>query len=486
MLALKDQHLFKQRCYIDGRWLESASGKSIPVTNPADGSILGSTPELSYNETHVAIEAAETAWKSWRKKTAKERSALLNRWFDLIMAAQEDLATLITMEQGKALSESRAEVAYAASFIEWFAEEGKRIYGDTIPPVDSNNRIVVIKEPIGVCAAITPWNFPAAMITRKAAPALAAGCTMVLKPSELTPFTAFALAELSNRAGIPDGVFNVITGVPEEIGAKLTSDPIVRKLTFTGSTAVGRLLMKQCAGTIKKLSLELGGNAPFIVFSDADIDEAVTGAVTSKYRNSGQTCVCTNRFFVQETVYEEFAKKLVETVENLKVGNGMERDTQQGPLINRNALEKVEAHIKDAVNKGANILTGGKRHPLGGTFFEPTVIGDITGNMRIATEETFGPVAPIFKFKTEAEAIQMANSTEYGLAAYFYSRDVGRIWRVSEALEYGIIGINAGLISTEVAPFGGLKQSGIGREGSKYGIEEFLEIKYLCMGGINH
>ncbi len=486
MLALKDQHLFKQRCYIDGRWLESASGKSIPVTNPADGSILGSTPELSYNETHVAIEAAETAWKSWRKKTAKERSALLNRWFDLIMAAQEDLATLITMEQGKALSESRAEVAYAASFIEWFAEEGKRIYGDTIPPVDSNNRIVVIKEPIGVCAAITPWNFPAAMITRKAAPALAAGCTMVLKPSELTPFTAFALAELSNRAGIPDGVFNVITGVPEEIGAKLTSDPIVRKLTFTGSTAVGKLLMKQCAGTIKKLSLELGGNAPFIVFSDADIDEAVTGAVTSKYRNSGQTCVCTNRFFVQETVYEEFAKKLVETVENLKVGNGMERDTQQGPLINRNALEKVEAHIKDAVNKGANILTGGKRHPLGGTFFEPTVIGDITGNMRIATEETFGPVAPIFKFKTEAEAIQMANSTEYGLAAYFYSRDVGRIWRVSEALEYGIIGINAGLISTEVAPFGGLKQSGIGREGSKYGIEEFLEIKYLCMGGINH
>ncbi len=486
MLALKDQHLFKQRCYIDGRWLESASGKSIPVTNPADGSILGSTPELSYNETHVAIEAAETAWKSWRKKTAKERSALLNRWFDLIMAAQEDLATLITMEQGKALSESRAEVAYAASFIEWFAEEGKRIYGDTIPPVDSNNRIVVIKEPIGVCAAITPWNFPAAMITRKAAPALAAGCTMVLKPSELTPFTAFALAELSNRAGIPDGVFNVITGVPEEIGAKLTSDPIVRKLTFTGSTAVGKLLMKQCAGTIKKLSLELGGNAPFIVFSDADIDEAVTGAVTSKYRNSGQTCVCTNRFFVQETVYEEFAKKLAETVENLKVGNGMERDTQQGPLINRNALEKVEAHIKDAVNKGANILTGGKRHPLGGTFFEPTVIGDITGNMRIATEETFGPVAPIFKFKTEAEAIQMANSTEYGLAAYFYSRDVGRIWRVSEALEYGIIGINAGLISTEVAPFGGLKQSGIGREGSKYGIEEFLEIKYLCMGGINH
>ena len=486
MLALKDQHLFKQRCYIDGRWLESASGKSIPVTNPADGSILGSTPELSYNETHVAIEAAETAWKSWRKKTAKERSALLNRWFDLIMAAQEDLATLITMEQGKALSESRAEVAYAASFIEWFAEEGKRIYGDTIPPVDSNNRIVVIKEPIGVCAAITPWNFPAAMITRKAAPALAAGCTMVLKPSELTPFTAFALAELSNRAGIPDGVFNVITGVPEEIGAKLTSDPIVRKLTFTGSTAVGKLLMKQCAGTIKKLSLELGGNAPFIVFSDADIDEAVTGAVTSKYRSSGQTCVCTNRFFVQETIYEEFAKKLVETVENLKVGNGMERDTQQGPLINRNALEKVEAHIKDAVNKGANILTGGKRHPLGGTFFEPTVIGDITGNMRIATEETFGPVAPIFKFKTEAEAIQMANSTEYGLAAYFYSRDVGRIWRVSEALEYGIIGINAGLISTEVAPFGGLKQSGIGREGSKYGIEEFLEIKYLCMGGINH
>lgn len=486
MLALRDKHLFKQRCYIDGRWLESASGKSIPVTNPADGSILGSTPELSYNETHVAIEAAETAWKSWRKKTAKERSALLYRWFDLIMAAQEDLATLITMEQGKALSESRAEVAYAASFIEWFAEEGKRIYGDTIPPVDSNNRIVVIKEPIGVCAAITPWNFPAAMITRKAAPALAAGCTMVLKPSELTPFTAFALAELSNRAGIPDGVFNVITGVPEEIGAKLTSDPIVRKLTFTGSTAVGKLLMKQCAGTIKKLSLELGGNAPFIVFSDADIDEAVTGAVTSKYRNSGQTCVCTNRFFVQETVYEEFAKKLVETVENLKVGNGMERDTQQGPLINRNALEKVEAHIKDAVNKGANILTGGKRHPLGGTFFEPTVIGDITGNMRIATEETFGPVAPIFKFKTEAEAIQMANSTEYGLAAYFYSRDVGRIWRVSEALEYGIIGINAGLISTEVAPFGGLKQSGIGREGSKYGIEEFLEIKYLCMGGINH
>ncbi len=486
MLALKDQHLFKQRCYIDGRWLESASGKSIPVTNPADGSILGSTPELSYNETHVAIEAAETAWKSWRKKTAKERSALLNRWFDLIMAAQEDLATLITMEQGKALSESRAEVAYAASFIEWFAEEGKRIYGDTIPPVDSNNRIVVIKEPIGVCAAITPWNFPAAMITRKAAPALAAGCTMVLKPSELTPFTAFALAELSNRAGIPDGVFNVITGVPEEIGAKLTSDPIVRKLTFTGSTAVGKLLMKQCAGTIKKLSLELGGNAPFIVFSDADIDEAVTGAVTSKYRNSGQTCVCTNLFFVLDTVYEEFEKKLVETVENLKVGNGMERDTQQGPLINRNALEKVEAHIKDAVNKGANILTGGKRHPLGGTFFEPTVIGDITGNMRIATEETFGPVAPIFKFKTEAEAIQMANSTEYGLAAYFYSRDVGRIWRVSEALEYGIIGINAGLISTEVAPFGGLKQSGIGREGSKYGIEEFLEIKYLCMGGINH
>ncbi|HVJ06672.1 MAG TPA: NADP-dependent succinate-semialdehyde dehydrogenase [Candidatus Saccharimonadales bacterium] len=479
---LLDAELFRQQCYINGEWLDADSKSTICVTNPADGTLLGHVPKMSTDETRRAIEAANAAWPLWRARTAKERGAILRRWFELLMANQDDLAKLMTAEQGKPLAESKGEVVYGASFIEWFAEEAKRIYGDTIPQTQKDKRLVVIKEPIGVCAAITPWNFPIAMITRKVAPALAAGCVVVVKPAGLTPFCALALVELAERAGVPKGVFNVITGDTKAIGAELTSNPIVRKVTFTGSTSVGSLLMKQCAGTIKKVSLELGGNAPFIVFNDADVDTAVEGAIASKYRNTGQTCVCTNRLLVQEEVYEAFSAKLVEKVRQLKVGNGMERGVTQGPLIDDAAVAKVEEHIADAVGKGARVLTGGKRHALGGTFFEPTVLVNVTPEMAVAREETFGPVAPLFRFKTEEEAVRMANDTEFGLAAYFYSRDIGRVWRVAESLEYGMVGINTGLISNEVAPFGGVKQSGIGREGSKYGIEEFLVVKYLCMG----
>ena len=479
---LKDAGLFRQQCYVNGEWIDAESRATIPVKNPATGTTLGSVPKMGSAETRRALEAANTAWPAWRARTAKERGAILRKWFELLMANQDDLAKLMTAEQGKPLAESKGEVAYGASFVEWFAEEGKRVYGDTIPSPTKDKRLVVIKEPIGVCAAITPWNFPIAMITRKVAPALAAGCVVVVKPAGLTPFSALALAELAERAGVPKGVLNVVTGDTKAIGAELTSNPLVRKLTFTGSTSVGALLMKQCSGTIKKMSLELGGNAPFIVFNDADLDAAVDGAIASKYRNTGQTCVCTNRVLVQDGVYDAFSSKLVEKVLQLKVGNGMEAGVTQGPLIDNAAVEKVEEHISDAISKGARILTGGKRHPLGGTFFEPTVLADVTPAMAVAKEETFGPVAPLFRFHTEAEAIHMANDTEFGLAAYFYSRDIGRVWRVAEALEYGMVGINTGLVSNEVAPFGGVKQSGLGREGSKYGIEEFLVVKYLCMG----
>jgi len=483
-IPLKDEYLLRQKCYIGGAWADADDGKVLPVHNPATGEQLGTVPRMGAAETRRAIEAAQAAWPGWRSRTAKERAGLLRRWFDLILANQEDLAILMTAEQGKPLVESRGEIAYAASFIEWFAEEGKRIYGDTIPTYARDKRIVVLKEPIGVVAAITPWNFPSAMITRKAGPALAAGCPVVLKPATATPFSALALAELAERAGIPPGVFSVVTGASGPIGKELTTNPIVRKVTFTGSTEIGKQLMEQCASTVKKLSLELGGNAPFIVFDDADLDAAVEGALASKYRNTGQTCVCTNRFLVQAGVYAPFAAKLAEAVAKLKVGDGLKADTQQGPLIDMNAVQKVEEHIADALAKGAKIVSGGKRHALGGTFFEPTVLVGATADMAVAREETFGPLAPLFRFSTEAEAIRMANATEFGLAAYFYTRDLARAWRVSEGLEYGIVGINAGLISTEVAPFGGVKESGTGREGSKYGIEDYLEIKYLCMGGI--
>jgi len=484
MLTLKDPSLLKQLCYLNGQWLAADSGGVIDVTNPANGEKLGTIPRMGTDETRRAIEAANSALPAWRAKTAKERSQVLRRWFDLIMANQADLAVIMTAEQGKPLAESQGEIAYAASFIEWFAEEGKRIYGDTIPGHTADKRIVVIKEPIGVCAAITPWNFPAAMITRKAGPALAAGCTMVVKPATATPYSALALAELGQRAGIPAGVFSIITGSAAAIGNEMTANPIVRKLTFTGSTEIGKQLMARCAATVKKVSLELGGNAPFIVFDDADLDAAVEGAIASKYRNTGQTCVCTNRLIVQAGVYDVFVEKLIAAVAKMKVGNGLEGDFQQGPLIDMAAVEKVEEHIADAVAKGATIVLGGNRHPLGGSFFEPTVITGVTSAMLVAREETFGPLAPVFRFTTDAEAIRMANDTEFGLASYFYSRDINRVWRVAEALEYGMVGINTGLISSEVAPFGGMKESGIGREGSKYGIEEFIEVKYLCMGGI--
>ncbi len=484
MLKLKESLLFREKCYIDGAWSDADDGASINVTNPANDQKLGTVPRMGALETRRAINAADAALPSWRARTGKDRAAHLRRWFDLMLQHKEDLALLMTAEQGKPYSESLGEIAYGASFVEWFAEEGKRVYGDTIPANGTDRRIVVIKQPIGVVGAITPWNFPNAMITRKCAPALAAGCTVVVKPASQTPYSALALAELAERAGIPKGVFNVVTGTATAIGGELTANPIVRKITFTGSTEIGKVLMKQCADTVKKVSLELGGNAPFIVFDDADLDAAVQGALASKYRNTGQTCVCANRFLVQDGVYDEFARRLVAAVAKLQVSDGMKEGSQQGPLIDMNAVKKVEEHIQDAVAKGARVLLGGKRHALGGSFFEPTILADVTPKMAVAREETFGPVAPLFRFKTDEEAIKMANDTEFGLASYFYSRDIGRIWRVAEALEYGIVGINEGIISTEVAPFGGIKESGIGREGSKYGIEDFLEIKYLCMGGL--
>ncbi len=486
MQNLIDQGLFRQDCYIDGAWAGADSGATAPVTNPANGDVIGSVPDCGAAETRMALQAAQAALPGWRGLTAKERALKMRAWYELIMANQEDLAVIMTTEQGKPLAESRGEIAYAASFIEWFSEESKRVYGDVIPQHQADKRIVVIKQPIGVCVAITPWNFPAAMITRKAGAALAAGCTMVIKPALETPYSALALCELAARAGIPPGVLSVVTGDAKAIGGEMTSSAIVRKLSFTGSTAVGRLLMEQCASTVKKVSLELGGNAPFIVFDDADIDAAVEGAMASKYRNSGQTCVCANRFLVQDGVYDEFARKFSDAVKSqLTVGNGLDAGVAQGPLINDAAVEKIESHIADAIGKGAKVATGGARHALGGTFFQPTILTDVSPAMVVAREETFGPLAPLFRFESEEQAIQMANDTEFGLASYFYSRDLARVWRVSEALEYGMVGINAGIISTEIAPFGGVKSSGIGREGSKYGIEDYLEIKYLCIGGIH-
>jgi len=482
--ALKDSKLFRDRCYVDGAWIGADSGKTFAVHNPASGAALGGVPDLGAAETRRAIEAADKAWPAWRAKTGKERAAVLRKWNDLVLAHLEDLALILTSEQGKPLAEAKGEIQIGAAYIEWSAEEAKRIYGDTIPTPWADRRIVVIKQPVGVCAAITPWNFPHSMITRKVAPALAAGCTVVLKPAEQTPYSALALAELAERAGFPKGVLNILTGDAPSIGGELCANPVVRKVSFTGSTEVGRLLMKQSAPTLKKISLELGGNAPFIVFDDADLDAAAEGAMVSKYRNTGQTCVCANRLFVHDAVYDRFAAKLVEKVKALQVSPGTEAGATQGPLIDANALAKVEEHVADAAAAGARVLTGGKRHARGGTFYEPTVLADVKPGMKIFSEETFGPVAPLFRFKTDAEVIELANRTEYGLAAYFYSRDIGRVWRVAEALEYGMVGINSGLITTEVAPFGGVKQSGLGREGSKYGCEEFVEIKYVCMGGV--
>ncbi|MDP3842782.1 MAG: NADP-dependent succinate-semialdehyde dehydrogenase [Oxalobacteraceae bacterium] len=484
MLQLKDPSLLRQQAYLDGKWCDADDGSTIPVTNPATGEVLGTVPKMGAAETKRAIDAANAAWPAWRKKTAKERSAILRKWNDLMLANVDDLGLLMTAEQGKPLAEAKGEVVYAASFIEWFAEEGKRVAGETLQSPWPDRRLVVVKEPIGVCAAITPWNFPSAMITRKAGPALAAGCPMVVKPAESTPFSALAMAELGERAGIPAGIFSVITGSSRAIGGEMTSNPIVRKLTFTGSTEVGRLLMAQSAPTIKKLSLELGGNAPFIVFDDADLDAAIEGALASKYRNAGQTCVCANRIYVQDGVYDAFAAKLVAAVAKLKVGNGFDEGVTQGPLIDVKAIEKVEEHIADALAKGGRLLAGGKRHALGHSFFEPTIIADVTSEMRVASEETFGPLAPLFRFKTEEDVLTQANDTEFGLASYFYTRDIGRAWRVAEGLESGMVGINSGLISNEIAPFGGVKQSGLGREGSTYGMDDYLVIKYLCIGGI--
>jgi succinate-semialdehyde dehydrogenase/glutarate-semialdehyde dehydrogenase len=480
-MQLQDQDLFRQQAYVDGAWVDADQGGTLGVTDPATGEVIGQVPDLGTEETRRAIAAAAAAWPGWRALTAADRGQRLKRWHDLMVAHQEDLAQLMTAEQGKPLAEARGEIAYAASFFDWFAEEGRRVYGDIIPPHQADKRILVLKQPIGVCAAITPWNFPSAMLTRKAGAALAAGCTMVARPASETPFSALALAVLAERAGIPAGVFNVITGQSGPIGAELTGNPVVRKLSFTGSTAVGKLLMRQCADTLKKLSLELGGNAPFIVFDDADLEAAVDGAIQSKYRNTGQTCVCANRFLVQDGIYAAFAARLAERAGELKVGPGREPGVVQGPLINEAAVAKVEAHIADALAKGACLLTGGARHALGGTFFQPTVLADLSPEMQIAREETFGPVAPLFRFTTEAEAVALANATEFGLAAYFYTRDLARAWRVSEALEYGMVGVNSGLVSTAIAPFGGVKQSGLGREGSRYGIEEYLEIKYVCV-----
>ena len=483
-MNLKDPSLFRQQCYIDGAWVDADDGDTIEVDNPADNSVVGTIPKMGAAETRRAIEAANDAYPDWRARTGKERAAILRKWYELVMENQEDLAVLMTTEQGKPLAESMGEIVYGASFIEWFAEEAKRIYGDTIPQHQHDKRIVVIKEPVGVVASITPWNFPNAMITRKCAPALAAGCTVVAKPATQTPYSAFALAELAERAGIPKGVLNIVSGASSEIGGEMTSNPIVRKLSFTGSTEIGKLLMEQCAGTVKKMSMELGGNAPFIVFDDADIDSAIVGAMQSKYRNAGQTCVCANRIFAQDGIYDRFTGKLAEASAALKVGNGLEEGISTGPLIDIRAVEKVETHIQDAVAKGARVVVGGGRHSNGGNFFEPTVLADVTPEMIVSKEETFGPLAPVYRFETDEDVVKMANDTEFGLAAYFYTRDVGRVWKVAEQLEYGIVGINSGIISTEIAPFGGMKESGIGREGSKYGIDEFVEVKYLCMGDI--
>jgi len=483
-LDLQDQNLFRQQCYIDGEWVDAEGGGTHKVINPATGELIGTVPVVGVAETRRAIEAAQAAFPAWAARTAKDRATILRRWNDLMLANADDLAKLMTAEQGKPLAEAKGEIAYAASFIEWFAEEGKRVYGDVIPGHQPDKRILVLRQPIGVVAAITPWNFPSAMITRKAGPALAAGCTFVCKPAAQTPYSALAMAELAHRAGVPAGVFSVVTGSATVIGGEMTSNPIVRKLTFTGSTEIGKKLMEQCSGTLKKLSLELGGNAPFIVFDDADLDAAVQGAIASKYRNTGQTCVCANRLLVQAGVYDVFVAKLVEAVRKLRIGDGLKGATDQGPLIDAKAVAKVEEHIADALAKGGKVACGGKRHALGGTFFEPTVITNVKPNMLVAREETFGPVAPIFSFRDEKEAIRMANDTEFGLASYFYTRDLARAWRVAEGLEYGIVGLNTGLISTEVAPFGGVKESGMGREGSKYGILDYTELKYLCIGGI--
>ena len=483
-MRLRDQGLFHTRCYIDGDWVEADSGETIDVVNPANGEVLGTVPKMGAAEARRAVAAAEAAWPAWRALTGKERGKKLRDWFDLMIEHLDDLGLMMTLEQGKPLAEAKGEIHYASWFVEWFAEEAKRAYGETIPATVGDRRIVVSKEPVGVAVAITPWNFPSAMITRKVAPALAAGCPIVVKPATATPFSALALAELAERAGFPKGVLNVITGGAQAIGGELTSNPTVRKLSFTGSTEIGKVLMAQCAGTVKKVSLELGGNAPLIVFDDADLDRAVAGAMASKYRNAGQTCVCANRILVQDGVYDDFAERFRAEVEKLDVGDGR-GEVQQGPLIDMAAVEKVEEHISDAVDKGARVATGGARHSLGGQFFQPTVLTGVTGEMKIAHEETFGPVAPLFRFSDEAEAVTMANDTPYGLAAYFFSRDIGRCWRVAEALEYGMVGINEGILSTEVAPFGGVKESGIGREGARQGLEEFLETKYMLMGAID-
>ena len=484
MQDLSRKDLFKQQAYIDGQWMDADSGETLEVTNPATGEVLGTVPKMGQAETRRAIEAAERAQKQWRAKSAKERALVLRKWFDLVMQHQDDLARIMTLEQGKPLAEAKGEIAYGAAYLEWYAEEGKRAYGDIIPGPASDRRIVVTKEPVGVCAAITPWNFPSSMITRKVGAALGAGCSMVIKPAAQTPYSAFALCVLAEEAGVPAGLVSVVTGSASEIGKEMTANPIVRKFSFTGSTEIGRLLMSQCSDQIKKVSLELGGNAPFIVFDDADLDAAVEGALISKYRNAGQTCVCANRIYVQDDIYDAFVEKFVAAVNKIKVGAGTEANVTQGPLIDKAAVSKVQEHIDDAVSKGAKVAAGGKQHDLGGLFFEPTVLTEVTSSMKVAKEETFGPLAPLFRFKTEEDVVQMANDTEYGLAAYFYSRDLGRVWRVAEALEYGMVAINTGILSNEAAPFGGIKQSGLGREGAKYGLDDYLETKYMLMGGI--
>jgi len=482
-MKLRDPDLLRTRAFVGGKWIDAASGATHTIVNPATREPIGTVPDMSAADARRAIEAASQAFPAWAALTAKERAAILRRWYELLMANQEDLATLMTAEQGKPLAESKGEIAYGAAFIEWFAEEGKRLYGDVIPPHQADRRLLVLRQPVGVVAAITPWNFPLAMITRKAGPALAAGCTFVCRPASQTPYSALAAAALASRAGVPAGVLNVITGTDAAgLGAELTNNALVRKVTFTGSTEVGKKLMAQCAAGVKKITMELGGNAPFIVFDDADLDAAVAGAIASKYRNTGQTCICANRLLVHAPVYEAFSRKLVQAVAQLRVGDGLKGPTDQGPLIDAKALAKVEQHLSDAVAKGARVALGGRRHALGGTFFEPTVVTEVTPAMLIAREETFGPIAPLFRFETETDAIRMANDTEFGLAAYFYTRDLARSWRVAEALEYGMVGLNTGIFSTEVAPFGGVKESGIGREGSRYGILDYTELKFLCVG----